>query len=264
MPINARDSQFFSKVTPINNNVKETEVPNKEEPLTKQENNPTFIPETQNDAYGLYGHESGQLPPSTTTTRTNYASYTTPTTNLPYKTPSEEDEDFDKYPNNNYYKYNKEAYNANNNGMTDTRLSDQTGYSSNNNNYYYNKNAYEANKNGMGSTRFTERGYNTMSNQNNNNNNYYYNKNTASNYNVERQGMSDTRYMEGGKYYYDIDSENYNPNQYGSSREVVSTNWYKNNNNNNNRGYYGNNENSFEGYHQNQEEFQEDQEEFEP
>ncbi|KAJ7947020.1 protein E6-like [Quillaja saponaria] len=257
--INARESQFFSKVTPINNNVKETELPNKEERLAKQENNPTFIPETQNGAYGLYGQESNQLTPSTTTP-SNYAPYTTPTTYLPYKTPSEEEEeDINKYSNNN----NKEAFNANYNGMTNTRLSG-TSYASNNNNNYYYKDAYEANKNGLGNTRFTEKGHNTLANQNNNNNNYYYNK-AARNYNGERQGMSDTRYMQGGKYHHDIYAEKYNPNQYGSYKsEVDSRNWYNNNNNNNNKGYYGNNENSFEGYQQNREEFQENQEVFDP
>lgn len=288
---NARDSQFFSKVTPINkSNVRETEVPKNEGPVNKpeQQEQPVFIPETEN-SYGLYGHESGLHPPTTTTT--NADSYTTTTTYQPYKTTSEED-NTNKYPNNNnYYNYQKDAYSTNTkyqNEFSDTRL---TSNNNNNNNYYYNNNnkdAYGNKQNELSETKYTEGGYNSMANQNDNNNNkYYYNnvnnaakdrynfnnnnvvndrysfKNKAANnnnYNGERQGLSDTRFMEGGKYFYDVNSEKYNP----SSRGVNSENWY------NNRGYFGNNnvnayenKNSMEGY-QNQEEFEDDQDEFEP
>lgn len=271
--IHARESQFFSKVTNVNNDAKETTtvVPNKEETLTKHEQQPVFIPQTQN-GYGLYGHESGQFPPTTTTptpttttslTNVNAAPYTTtPTTttnnNAPFKTVFEDDESLNKYLNSNQnYNYNPNP-NPNNNNNNQ------------NNEFYYNNNAYHASQNGLRDSRLTQRGgYTTLANQNN-----YNNNNGANSYsNAERQGMSDTRFLENGKYYYDLNLENnYNPNRYENSRGVDSRNWnYHNNNNNNNRGYYGsnNNENSFEynnsmeGY-QNEEVFQESQDEFVP
>ncbi|XP_061344580.1 protein E6-like [Gastrolobium bilobum] len=266
LQINARDSQFFSKVSHVNNNFKETEVPKNEEPLKKPEQQPVFIPETEN-SYGLYGHESGQNPPTTTTTPTP-----TPTTYQPYKTETEEK--FNKYPNKNYYNYNKDFYRTNQNEMSDTRLA---GTPSSNNNYFYNnKDAFGDKQNQLSDTKYTEGGYNSMENQNKKKK-YYYNNNAANDKNSfqnnavnnkyygERQGISDTRFMEGGKYFYDVDSEKYNPTLYGgSSRGVNSENMV------NNRGYFGNNnvnsyekKNSMEGY-QNQEEFEDVQEDFEP
>lgn len=253
--ITARDSQFFSKVTHFENNVKETELPNKEAPeVNKPEEQPAFIPQTEN-SYGLYGRyhdhdESNQLP-STTTTTTSYH---------PYRT---------EFDNTNKYS-NNDAYN--------TRFA-ETGYNNNNNNNYYNKDSYEGSQ--LSDTKYTEEGYNNNnkyynSYQNNNqkyynndaandkyynsNNNYNahtnrysYNTNAANNrYNGEKIGMSDTRFLEGGRYFYDISSEKeYNPKNYGdSSRGVNANNRY------NNRG--GN----YNG-HQNQE-FENGQENFEP
>ncbi|XP_027347752.1 protein E6-like [Abrus precatorius] len=283
--VNARDSQFFSKVSPSNtntNNLRETEATNNEGPLNKpeQQQQPAFIPETEN-SYGLYGHESGLNPPTTTT---NYQ---------PYKTMSAEDTS--KYSNNNNYNSKKDAYTTNQHEMSETRLTGS--YSSNNNYYYKNKDAFGGKQNELSDTKYTEGGYNE--NQNNNDNKYFYNNNNdnaakdkyfynnnnandryfynnnnnAANekysyknyavdnsYNGERQGLSDTRFVEGGKYFYDVQSEKYNhPTLHdGSSRGVNSENWY------NNRGYFGNNNvNSMQGY-QNQEEFEDDQENFEP
>ncbi|PSS04803.1 hypothetical protein CEY00_Acc20661 [Actinidia chinensis var. chinensis] len=207
----ARDAQFFSKVTPTTattptNNAKETiEVPQKEqEYVTKQEQEPRFIPDTQT-GYGLYGHESGQFPPTTTRT----------TTSLPYTT------------------------------------------TNNNNNNYYNNEAYASDTQGMSDTRFVDKAYTTPTNDNNNYyngaNNYYNTQQQPNNYyNTQKQGMSDTRFLENGKYYYDGHANGYKYN---------------------NKGHYGNfNENSYEQYQnsmegyqqQNQEEFQEREEEYVP
>ncbi|KAF5473049.1 hypothetical protein F2P56_009694 [Juglans regia] len=244
MQIHARESQFFSKVPSVNTNAQETTViPNKEETLSKQEQEPTFTPESSTQgSYGLYGHESNRLPPATTLTNVNGAPYTTNPTNVPFQTEFEDDESLNKYldTNDNSYDNNQRNYN----------------------NYYNSKNSYEANQNGLFDTRLTERGrYPSTANQNN----YYNGANQY--YNVEKQGMSDTRFLENGKYYYDINSENYNPNQYGNSRSGVNSRiWYGNKGYN----YHGNNENSFEhnkhsmeGY-QNEEEFQQEQDEFVP
>ena len=231
LQIHARDSQFFSKVTNPNNNnnnvKEESQLPNKEEleskQLKEQEQEPTFVPDTQ-EGYGLYGHGSGQLPPSTTGNNIPYAEYSNNN-------------------NNNYY-YNKNSYNAKQQGLKDTVLYD-TGYTtmSNRNNYYNGDNVYSS----------------SSSNNNNNNNN-------NNGYNTKQQGMSDTRFLENGRYYYDLNSEKNYRNEYENSRTEYSRNEY------NNRGYYGNNnnnensyefDNSMEGY-QNQEQYQESQDEFVP
>jgi len=311
--VNARDSKFFSKVTPLNNNLKETEVTNNEASQNKpqQQQQPVFLPETEN-SYGLYGHETGLHPPTTTTTDA------VPTTFKPYKTTTTQEDnannfhkkDQDEFSQtrltgtsfNNYFYSGKDAFEKQNE-LSDTKFT-QGGYSSkenHNNNYFYTNN----NENELSDSKYTEGEYNSKGNQNNNyyyntkndfgkqnefdtqggyksmeyqnhnaaneryynnnnkdngNNRYYKTKAVNNNYNGERQGLSDTRFIEGGKYFYDVNSENYNnPTQYGgSSRGVNSENW------SNNRGYFGNNNaNSMEGY-QNQEQFEDEQEDFEP
>ncbi|CAL0309319.1 unnamed protein product [Lupinus luteus] len=235
LQIIARESNFFSKVPHSNNNsnVKETEIPKEEEPENKPEEQPVFIPETEN-SYGLYGHESTQ---TSSTTNTNYE---------PYET---EFQHTSKYPNKYHHNYynNDDAYNTNQNEeLSNTRL---TGTYKNN---YYNKDAYEGNQNELSDTKYTEREYNSMGNQHN------YNNNGANDnrYNGEKQGMSDTRFLEGGRYFYDVKYEKYNPTFYGDSSNGVNNH----NNRYNNRGnnYYGNNN----GY-QNQKEF-EDEQDLEP
>ncbi|GFY91898.1 hypothetical protein Acr_08g0002940 [Actinidia rufa] len=109
----ARDSQFFSKVTtPTTANPKETvEVPNNEPPLSKQEQDPNFIPDTQN-GYGLYSQETDQFPPTTTTNPPSTAS------NLPYKTESEQPYDDDDD--------DKQAYVTNPQGTSDTSYNENS------------------------------------------------------------------------------------------------------------------------------------------
>ncbi|XP_062003239.1 protein E6-like, partial [Rosa rugosa] len=80
-----------------------------------------------------------------------------------------------------------------------------THYNPNKNSNYYNNN-YETNQNRMNDKRLQ---HSTTTPTTQNSNSYY---------NVERQGMSDTRFLENGKYYYDPNSENnYNQNQYKNS-----------------------------------------------
>ncbi|XP_021294903.1 protein E6-like [Herrania umbratica] len=235
--IHARE--FFSKIPRVNNNEKEsttvpdtreqehetfipenekTSLPNREEEtFGRQEQEPRFIPETRN-GYGLYGHESGQFPPTTTTT--------TKETYEPYVTPV-------KYHADEPYNMIPEANNNNNK-----------------NTYYNNKNTYETEKQNLGEARFTERGWSTKENQNNNNN-YYYGNNGYNN--GERQGMSDTRFMANGRYFYDAKNENnYYPNQFKNSRGVASRNEY-NENRYSNMGRYNQNQEEFE---ENEEEFE--------
>ncbi|XP_019425323.1 PREDICTED: protein E6-like isoform X5 [Lupinus angustifolius] len=247
LQINARESQFFSKVTRVNNN------DNNNNKYSGSVSQTEFTPETENN-YGLYGHESGLHPPTTTTTvaaaTTNPTPYTSTDTYHTYKTESEDAK-------NNYY-------NTNQNELSDTRLAGSS-YSSNN----YNKDAYESKQSELSDTKYMEGEDKSMENQNNNQR--YYNNNNNNNaanerYNGERQGLSDTRFMEGGKYFYDAaNSERHNPTlNGGSSRGINPENLY------NNKGYIGkNNANSYEnkkysmeGY-QNQEEFEDDQDNFE-
>ncbi|XP_061979236.1 protein E6-like [Populus nigra] len=257
--IHARESQFFSKVgattaspsttTINNNNVQDKTLPSKEEEsFNKQELDPAFIPDTQN-GYGLYGQESSQFP---TTTKLANAPYTT-ATYQPYKTQTQTQETYTNYP-------------------TDSTTTTTT-------NNHYNNNAYEEQQQNFGETSLQESEYTNMGNQNSNkyyngansNNNKYYNGANSYN-NDEKQGMSDTRYLEHGKYYYDVNNENsnYYPNQYQqNSRNNYNTRGYYNNNNNyNTRGYYNNNENSKYEYnnnsmqkYDNQDDFEESQEE---
>jgi hypothetical protein len=135
-------------------------------------------------------------------------------------------ERFEKgYPKTNLYNSNGNSNNNNN------------GYSSN----YNNNNGYTTNYNGNGYS-------------NNYNGNGYSNNYNSNGYQTERQGMSDTRFMENGKYYFHVDNENNNINGYETRKETSK-----------NEGYYGTNMypnefNSMEEY----EKQEENQEEFVP
>ncbi|KAF9672380.1 hypothetical protein SADUNF_Sadunf11G0035800 [Salix dunnii] len=245
--IHARESRFFSKVsaataTPStsttinNNNAQDKTLPSKEdEESSKQELEPAFIRDNQN-GYGLYGQESTQFP---TTTKLAAAPYTS-TTYQPYKTQNQES--LTNYP-------------------TDTTTN------TNPNTKYYSNNAYEEQQQNFGETSLEESGYTSTGNQNGNS--YYYSG--ANGYsNDEKHGMSDTRYLEKGKYYYDVKNEksNFNPNQYQYQYQLQNSR-----NNYDTRGYYNNNEsnenskyeynNSMQKY-DNQYGFEESKEEYVP
>ncbi|KAK1375361.1 hypothetical protein POM88_031554 [Heracleum sosnowskyi] len=263
--VHARDSQFFSKVTTSNNIPKQLLPTKQQEPLNKPEQEPNT------GGYGLYGHDSGQLPPTTTTTE-----------NLPYETQTEIPYNKESNPNlvdGLYYNndanymnkqlssnsnngdqyYNNDAYGTKQQGMSDTRFMDNayTTPITNNNNgdRFYNNDAYVTKSQGKSNTRFTDNAYTTpVTNNNFNDENLYNNREhgigeaklgvtNGDTYNSggtnEKHGMSDTRVMENGR------------GNYGNSF----------------KGRYGNNENSYEannfveGYNGNQEEFPEIQDE---
>ncbi|KAL1829691.1 hypothetical protein DCAR_0209050 [Daucus carota subsp. sativus] len=286
--VHARDSQFFSKVT--SNNIPKEVLPTKQqEPLNKQEQEPNFVPLNQQNpgGYGLNGHESGQLPPTTE--------------NLPYRTQTENSYNKESNPNlvdglyyNNDANVNTESYSSSNNGdqfrnneayvtnqqgMSDTRFMENaytTPITSNNNgDRYYNNDAYVTKPQGMNNNN-NDNNYNGENMYNNrehdigeaklgvtNGNNY---NNGGNMYENEKNGMSDTRVMENGRYYYDLNTEkNYNLNNYNNNLNENSRSFNSRNEYANNRGNYrnsfkgqnGNNENFMEGYNGNQEEFQE-------
>ncbi|XP_075668160.1 uncharacterized protein LOC142638053 [Castanea sativa] len=228
LQIQARESRFFSKFTHDNANYNmpvlkvsltaEAPTPTPEptltpapapaiEPVTAQTPEvtpePTYSESENGYGYGLYGHASNQFPPTKetpTTTTTNFEdeNLSEELTGERYKT---------GYPKTNLYNYNSNPNNYNNNG--------------NPNNY----------NNGFSSSYSSNNGYTTNYNSNGYANNYntngYYNSNG---YQSERQGMSDTRFMENGKYYFEVQNVNTNLNGYESGRGTAK-----------NEGYYGNN-----------------------
>ncbi|KAL8460502.1 hypothetical protein ACS0TY_032149 [Phlomoides rotata] len=169
----ARDSQFFNKIPSTTNDVV---VPITKEALNTQQE-PNFIPEKEN-GYGLYGHESGQNPPSTTT-----AAAATPL-NAEFKQPTH------KYLPKNY---NPVAYVTQPEGGDDSvNFSDERGFSTNaiDDNKYNNGQNFYDNRWEKDETEF--RNYPTTTTNKGNNGNYYYSG--GSSFNSEPQGVSDTRY----------------------------------------------------------------------
>ncbi|KAK7369065.1 hypothetical protein VNO80_11099 [Phaseolus coccineus] len=235
LQLHARDSQFFSKVIPLNNNnnLKQTEVTNNEASLNKPEQQqPVFLPQTEN-SYGLYGHETGLHPPTTTTT--NAALNTIPTTFHPYKTTTTEEDNN----NNNFHNFNSKDAFGKQNEFSDTKFT-EGGYSSKenqNNNYFYNNNDAFGKHNELSDT---EGGYNSKENQNNN---YYYN--SKDDFGKQNE-LSDTKYAEGG--YKSMENQNNNDNAankryYSNNNDNAANERYYSNNNDNaaNERYYSNN-----------------------
>uniref|UniRef100_A0A1J3I3J3 Protein E6 n=1 Tax=Noccaea caerulescens TaxID=107243 RepID=A0A1J3I3J3_NOCCA len=200
--INARDSYFFGKfhresskdqnpnnVLPLETSEKTTveeSIPNEKE----QEQDPTFVPESGN-GYGLYGHETTY---NNKEEFNNNNKYDDKVNGETFSTPSlsETEESYnsydEKYPkkaeryNNN--RYNNEEFN---NNKYDENVKEES-FSGNNEDKrsFYNSNAY-------GTELERETPYKGYS------------------HNLEKQGMSDTRFMEKGKYYYDL----YNAKNHG-------------------------------------------------
>lgn len=158
---------------------------------------PTPAPTYSESEYGhgLYGQESSQFPTKTPPTTTMFEDE--------LLTEELRGESFETgYPKTNLYSNNGNPNNYNNNGYSSSYNNDN-GHATN-----YNSNGYVNNYNANG-------GYNNYKGNGYSNN--YYNSNG---YQTERQGMSDTRFLENGKYYVDVQNEN-NLNGY--------------------QGYYGNN-----------------------
>ncbi|KAI3716943.1 hypothetical protein L1987_68185 [Smallanthus sonchifolius] len=266
--IHARESQFFAKVS--NNNPQETQ------PLNTNQQNVD------------YGHESGQLPPSATTKDGSLPSYLPENYNpVAYTTPihSTTQDIPEEFKEPQTYNGESTMYNSEKQGMSDTRFLENGKY------YYSGDNGYNSPKQGFEDARFmeTEDGGNMYNSEKQGEEMYnsqkqvvgetrYGTTNNANMYKTGKQGLSDTRFLENGKYYYDVNSENLNANTNMNSREFNSKNEYNTqgyygnnensydryNSNGNTQGYYGNNENSYDRYnsnggYQNQEEFQGDQ-----
>ncbi|XP_021726587.1 protein E6-like [Chenopodium quinoa] len=243
----ARDSQFFSKVTrnrddatpttTINPNTNNNYFTNNKvddfvplNKLEKKDEQPVFLPQTTETGYGLYGLETGLDAPSTTTT----------TPNTLYNMDENNNQKYENF--NNYYK-------------------------NNNNENNYEKN-YTPELKGLSGTTYAEKTPISYNNFNDEGLSYNNGKDYGASFRynngaVEKQGMSDTRFVENGKYFYDLNAENNNnnnnnvekyyydvdnvENKYNNGNkesnyyeDVYNNNKYNNNNNNNNRFFNGN------------------------
>ncbi|GAB4831311.1 hypothetical protein Ancab_005322 [Ancistrocladus abbreviatus] len=236
LQIHARDSQFFSMVTRENTNTNTNTKANtnvQEQASATKEQEPTFIPQTTQTGYGLYGHETGQLPPSTTSPTTKTTD--DPTYSTTYKTQFEEPIN-SAHGTNNFNNFN-------------------------NNNYMYNMDAFGTKE--KGNTKDSENGYYFNTNSNNGKNYIFPENYNSDNQNVGKQGMSDTRFLENGRYFYDPNAGKNVP--YFEDQNSGRNEYFNNNIN----GYYGNieNFNSNDQYKKGMQEFENQEEDvsvFEP
>ncbi|XP_019168902.1 PREDICTED: protein E6-like [Ipomoea nil] len=210
--LHARESQFFSKI-PRNNVVIKAQTT-----LNPQEQQPNFVQESENGGYGLYGRES------TTAAAKNLPSWEE---NIPNK----------KYLPKNYspvsYVTVPEDTSAGAGaGKQKTSMpSDtfmQSGYTNGGENYFNNqKERYPSATTTTG------------------NRNDQYNGGDA-NGGFKKQGMSDTRFLDGGRYY--NNGERFPRNPLDNSRNQFGNSRYFNENNNN----------FMENSYQNEEEFEDE------
>ncbi|KAL1560269.1 protein E6-like [Salvia divinorum] len=242
----ARDSQFFNKIPSTTTNVAVPATTNNEVPTNQQD--PTFLPDNEN-SYGLYGHESGQNPPSTAEFKQPPNKYLPKNYNpVAYVTQPESDLNDSPAAFSEERTFTTNPDNNNNN---------------NNNNYYSGEQNYYNNQQQLEESEF--RSYRTPTATN-----VYYNGGSSFNNQpqgqddgaatFQPQGMSDTRFMENGKYFYDTNSEKYSSNHpYETLRGARPQNEF------NNRNFYGKNayefngDSSMGGYQNREDQFQDDE-----
>ncbi|KAL6553261.1 hypothetical protein OROGR_007103 [Orobanche gracilis] len=266
----AREIQFFNKVSAQTNN---DAVPAHSKPKQPQNDHPqqepTFLSDNDN-GYGLYGHESGQLHPSAVTT-------TGAAEAAAYKIEPKQQPVHKHLPKN----YNPVAYVTEPVDLSETTTSaygekrfpsnsdiDSFFYDGDRN--YYNSPEDEdpkfrnypttAKKTGHGNndryslgSSFNSGGGGSLSHRDN-----YFNRGADGANGFEPQGMSDTRSLENGRYFYDVNTEKYSSDHpYESLKRFKERNGYDNQNNYGNEdiGYGG--QDSMAGY-QNQYEFQDE------
>ncbi|KAG4960961.1 hypothetical protein JHK87_037594 [Glycine soja] len=163
------------------------------------------------EGYGLYGRGSYSQYPPTKETPTTTTTFQNELLNEDFN-----DESYKTgYPKTNLYNNNNEEYKNNDNTKEEYRNSYIGGYSDDFNRYSNNNN-----NNNNGKENYNNN-YNGKENYYNNNDNYISNG-----YEEKREGMSDTRFLENGKYYYHVNSvkENYNLNGYESGRGSATEN----------------------------------------
>ncbi|KAL6542824.1 hypothetical protein OROHE_010344 [Orobanche hederae] len=264
----ARESQFFNKASAKTNN---DVVPAYSKPKQPQNDHPQqepiFLPDNDN-GYGLYGHESGQFQPSAVTTtgdveagayRTepeqpahkhlpknyNPVAYVTEPVDLSESTTSTYGEK--RFPSNAdidsfFYDGDRNYHN------TPQEDSEFRNYPTN------------AKKTGDGNNDRYSLGssFNSGVGGSLNRRDNYFNRGADGSTGFEPQGMSDTRSLENGRYFYDVNTEKYSSNHpYERLKGFKEINGYDN------RNYYGDvdirygGQDSMAGY-QNQYEFEDE------
>ncbi|KAI4312210.1 hypothetical protein MLD38_037047 [Melastoma candidum] len=252
--VQARESQFFNKFS-ANAGVKDakTETVTTQEPVFAEkqaQETPAFVAQGKN-GYGLYGHETGELPGGDVATTASFA-------DEPY---------YNKGQNYNGF-YGKDAYANDEELARDTKAmlqgSSYTTAAETEDNGFdnvaetsLNGNHFPAEQQRFTNARLQGSSYTTGGSTSVNGRNNYYtggNRYTVNGgQNVQKQGMSDTRFLENGKYFYAIDNEEkYNPNRYAESRNAeFNTQGYLPNSNGNNYDYSNRNTNNANSYNGN-------------
>lgn len=228
LQIHARDGQFFNKV-PSNNGEKETQsvVPNKEQ-------EPNFMPENENGAYGLYGHDSVSTPSTTNTNSPNVnnlpnSKYLPKNYNpVSYITVAEDNTNENNFNNDN-------DNNKNNNNefatkqTTDQFYSSPTNYRSSNNN----------------NNQFYSAPTNYRSRNNNNQQQYYHGVSDFSTKNhydnqQQQQFYSGDSFYSNNQQYNNINNNNEDINEDINEEEEydnAANSYYNNNNNEQQQGF---------------------------
>ncbi|CAI0468874.1 unnamed protein product [Linum tenue] len=274
-----RESHFFSKVAADTNPTPTTVTisPDSKATLAAASTNngqqyqqqPSFVQENDNNGYGIYGHQTPEETTSFDQTAASTKLTSSPTNS--YNAQTNSDETFRDDVNPNAFNNGQEGTASFDQTATTTRLtstptnsylpynaqtnSDETFRNENNDEKYYNNDRYYGQSgyngdNNNNDDEFEDEDFGeTTSLQQQDNTGYKTTVAKGYNYNnnngAERQGMSDTRFMEGGKYYVDIN----NPNQYqqGMSSSSSSDDFsYGNNNVKNQNGYFSNGNNGDE------------------
>ncbi|KZV57564.1 hypothetical protein F511_03024 [Dorcoceras hygrometricum] len=244
----ARDSQSFSKVSAA------AADPNQEPPVSNnQQQEPNFVRPENDNGYGLYGHDAGQLPPSAAGSELPHHRHLPKNYNtVAYVTePEEYADDSIPYTENSYTKNLQNNYGDDrtryNNKQEDEQMSEPEQYRYNNNYQYYGGSSFNSGPQGLSDTRSSGRDAGHDSREK-----YFYNGGEQSRF--RPQGMSDTRSLENGKYFYDINTEKYSSNHpYEALNKAGAKSHYNDRSN-----YYGANEYSMGETYQNQYEFQDD------
>ncbi|CAH9112158.1 unnamed protein product [Cuscuta europaea] len=271
--INARESHFFNKVSSsnaVNSEAQQaTPVPQKQEP--------TFTVENEN-SYGLFSHEAGQLPPSATTATTfdHQQAHTTPTqisedipnkkylpknyNTVAYITVAEDrtyeaadnsqktgDKESNFHTEDTNLLSTTEPIGRKESSMPDGTMFDDKEFTpataadnyqesttasaggGNINNYLDNQ------ESSVPEDKFTESDFHNQQEEQpfpGESYSKYKGKGTGANW-VQQQGMSDTRFLENGKYYYDVNTEKSVRSPFENSKSFAagsSRNQFKNNN----------------------------------
>ncbi|XP_008798335.2 protein E6-like [Phoenix dactylifera] len=234
--IHARESRFFMKTTRPEDPKEATPIP-EETPAVKMED-PSTLPPLQSlsgSGYGLYRHGQEQFTPATTTDNNNnnyYYNNARPNTELTRRFEGHGQEQFTPATttdNNNNYYYNNARPNTELNrrigGPPQEQFTPAT-TTDNNNNYYYNnarpntelsgenyENKYNGGYNYANQFKYAYNGPSKFSNEEFNGGNHET-KGYSNYVDPNKQyGMSDTRFLDNGRYFYDVNAGR-NRNQY--------------------------------------------------